>query len=60
MEDIAIGEFVRREEIGKGSFAAVYRATHRVRGLRFHSTLRPLDISSFAHHLLSALNVFVY
>ncbi|KAK4979429.1 Serine/threonine-protein kinase [Elasticomyces elasticus] len=29
VEEITIGDFVRREEIGKGSFAAVYRATHR-------------------------------
>jgi len=31
--DTCIGEFVRGKEIGKGSFATVYLASHRVRNI---------------------------
>jgi serine/threonine-protein kinase ULK/ATG1 len=29
--EIAVGDFIRKNEIGKGSFATVYLASHRVR-----------------------------
>jgi serine/threonine-protein kinase ULK/ATG1 len=28
--EIAVGDFIRKNEIGKGSFATVYLASHRV------------------------------
>lgn len=29
--EVAVGDFIRKNEIGKGSFATVYLASHRVR-----------------------------
>lgn len=28
--EVAVGDFIRKNEIGKGSFATVYLASHRV------------------------------
>ena len=52
--DEVIGEFRRGKEIGKGSFAAVYLAQHRVRTLRSHNHFLRLPIVSEPAHVPDA------
>jgi serine/threonine-protein kinase ULK/ATG1 len=39
--EIAVGDFIRKNEIGKGSFATVYLASHRVRNSDLVFLYRP-------------------